>query len=422
MSNLRSIAPELAKAIGGMNQLPRDSRMMDGMGQQPGMSDFAQKQMQALQQQMQGVPDKAMFKDSLQQQQALQQQMQGVPDKAMFKDSLQRAQALQQANMAQAQALPAQQRAMFAEQFQRAQGGMGQPQFTDLRAMQQAMGQQQMGQPQFTDLRAMQQAMGQQQMGQPQFTDLRAMQQAMGQAMGQQQMGQPQIPQQLQQMQGVPDFAQPYMQGLGAAAASRTGGMFQQPKRATPRSNPMTGLGAFSANPSIAAANPFAGLGVTAGAQQAQQTVQPPYNPGLDDSRMGDNFGRQPSGFGQPMGQLFGIGQAMGQPQTQQSPYAQQQASNLMQQQQYSLGQPQNFNPMQNAGQVGQGVYGSFVGQRQQPQPAMQQQTPQQQQNPAQAMQGSVAPPMQAGYNFFNQGQDQGGAGGGGATGGGGLF
>jgi hypothetical protein len=406
MSNLRSIAPELAKAIGGMNQLPRDSRMMDGMGQQPGMSDFAQKQMRGLGQQMdsymQTSPAMKQMQDlqnqiqrgqitpqaytaqaealnaqlrdyqqkapmmqqirALQQQgqgvpdfaqpymQGLQQQMQGVPDKAMFKDSLQRAQALQQFQQAQ--------------QLNNAMQGV----------------------PDFA---------------QPYMQGL-------------QQIPSPNA------MQGVPDFAQPYMQGLGAAA-SRTGGMFQQPKRATPRSNPMTGLGAFSANPSIAAANPFAGLGVTAGAQRAQQTVQPPYDPGLDDSRMGDNFGRQPSGFGQPMGQLFGIGQAMGQPQTQQSPYAQQQASNLMQQQQYSLGQPQNFNPMQNAGQVGQGVYGSFVGQRQQPQPAMQQQTPQQQQNPAQAMQGSVAPPMQAGFNFFDQSQAQNNTGGG-NTGGGGLF
>ena len=225
-------------------------------------------------------------------------------------------------------------------------------------------------------------------------------------------------------MQGQPNFAQPYVQGLGAMAASR----------AAPRSNPMTGLGAFSANPSIAAANPFAGLGVTAGAQQARQNVQPPYNPGLDDSRMGDNFGRQPpynptmsddfigsqrpaANFGQTVGQLFGMGQTLGQPQTQQSPYAQQQSSNLMQ-------QPQNPNLMQNAGQVGQGVYGSFVGQQQQPQPVTQQPGQQQQQNPAQTMQGTVAPPMQAGFNFFDQGptQSQGQNNTGGGTTGGGLF
>jgi hypothetical protein len=151
--------------------------------------------------------------------------------------------------------------------------------------------------------------------------------------------------------------------------------------------NPMTGLGAFSANPSIAAVNPFAGLGLTAGAQQAQQAqqnIQRPYSPGLDDFK-----GSGPQTMGQ---QLFGMGQTMGQPQTQQSPYAQQQKSNLM----------------QNVGQAGQGVYGSFVGQQQQPQ---------QQQNPTQTTQGSVAPPMQAGFNFFNQGptqnQGQGNTGGG---------
>jgi hypothetical protein len=269
--------------------------------------------------------------------------------------SLQQQQALQQANMAQAQALPAQQRAMFAEQFQRAQ------QLNN--AMQ--------GVPDFA---------------QPYMQGL-------------QQIPSPNA------MQGVPDFAQPYMQGLGAAAAaaSRTGGMFQQPKSATPRSNPMTGLGAFSANPSIAAANPFAELGVTAGAQQVQQTVQPPYNPQMDDFK---GSGSPSVPFGQAIGQMFGtLGQPMmGQPQTQQSPYAQQQSANLM----------------QNASQVGQGVYGSFVGQQQQPQPAMQQQTPQQQQNPAQAMQGSVAPPMQAGFNFFDQGPTQSQSQG--DTGGGGLF
>ena len=215
-------------------------------------------------------------------------------------------------------------------------------------------------------------------------------------------------------MQGQPNFAPPYMQGLGAMT-TRT--------RAAPRNNPMTGLGAFSANPNIAAANPFAGLGVTVGAQQARQNVQPPYNPGLDDSRMGDFFGRQPpynptmsddfigsqrpaANFGQTVGQLFGMGQTMmGQPQTQQSPYAQQQSANMM----------------QNAGQVGQGVYGSFVGQNQQ-QPVMQQtRLPQQQQNPTQATQGPVAPPMQAGFNFFDQSQAQNNTGGG-NTGGGGLF
>jgi len=212
-----------------------------------------------------------------------------------------------------------------------------------------------------------------------------------------------------QQTQGQPPgFAQPYMQGLGAAAASRTGGMFQQPKGAAPRSNPMTGLGAFSANPNIAAANPFAGLGVTAGAQQARQNVQPPYNP------TGDTFQgtQQPlSSFGQSVGQLFG---SLGQPQTQQSPYSQQQSANLMQ-------QPQNSNLMQNVGQVGQGAYGTFVGQ-QSPQPAMQQQGPQQQNN--QSTQGSVAPPMQAGFNFFDQGptQSQGQNNTGGGTTGGGLF
>jgi hypothetical protein len=211
-----------------------------------------------------------------------------------------------------------------------------------------------------------------------------------------------------QQTQGQPPgFAQPYMQGLGAAAASR----------AAPKTNPMTGLGAFAANPNIAAANPFAGLGVTAGAQQARQNVQPPYNPGLDDSRMGDTFkgsGASNVPFGQTVGQLlggplFGMGQTLGQPQTQQSPYAQQQSANLMQ-------QPQNSNLMQNADQVGQGVYGSFVGQQKPQQQTMQQNNP--------AMQNSVAPPMQAGFNFFDQGptQSQGQNNTGGGTTGGGLF
>ena len=202
---------------------------------------------------------------------------------------------------------------------------------------------------------------------------------------------------QAQAMQGRPNFAPPYMQGLGAMTTQT---------RAAPRNNPMTGLGAFSANPNIAAANPFAGLGVTAGAQQARQNVQPPYNPTMGDDFIGSQ--RPAANFGQTVGvgQLFGMGQTMmGQPQTQQSPYAQQQSANMM----------------QNAGQVGQGVYGSFVGQNQQ-QPVMQQtRLPQQQQNPTQATQGPVAPPMQAGFNFFDQSQAQNNTGGG-NTGGGGLF
>lgn len=189
--------------------------------------------------------------------------------------------------------------------------------------------------------------------------------------------------------QGQLGFAQPYYQGLGATATSR----------AAPQSNPMTGLGAFSANPNIATANPFAGLGLTAGAQQAQQGVPAPYSP-IADTFQGTR--QPPSSFSQSVGQLFGT---LAQPQTQQSPYAAQQASNLM----------------QNTGQqVGQGVYGSFVGQQKPQQQAMQQQAPQQQNN--QAMQNPVAPPMQAGFNFFNQGQNQGNTGGGGTTGGGGLF
>jgi len=197
--------------------------------------------------------------------------------------------------------------------------------------------------------------------------------------------------------------AQEGLQGLGAAAS-----------RAAPKSNPMTGLGAFAANPNIAAANPFAGLGVTMGAQQVGQNAQPPYNPGLDDSRMGIGSTNQQSfdNSNNTMGQLFGnlggqlFGSLGGQPQTQQSPYAPQQASNLM----------------QNTGQFGQNVYGSFVGQQKPQQQPMQQQS-MQQQNPAQSTtQISVAPPMQAGFNFFNQGQDQGNTGGGGAIGGGGLF
>lgn len=199
-----------------------------------------------------------------------------------------------------------------------------------------------------------------------------------------------------------PAFAQPYVQGLGAMAAQRLGAMAAQglgamAARPAPKSNPMTGLGAFSANPNIAAANPFATLGVTAGAQQAQQNIQPPYNPSMDTFQGNQ---QAPASFGQSVGQLFqGLG---GQAQTQQSPYSQQQASNLM----------------QNTGQVGQNAYGSFVGQQKPQQQQMQQPQPQQ---TAQTAQNSVAPPMQAGFNFFNQDQGQGNTGGG-TMGGGGLF
>jgi hypothetical protein len=369
--------------------------------------------------------------------QALLGQMQGVPGFAQpyaqglasVPQSLEQQQALQQAQLAQVQALPEQQRAMFAEQFQRSQQlnnamqgvpDFAQPYMQGLQQIPSEQFQQPQGQPGFNsygfdpalvDYLNNQKQMSIYDAGVSYKYDP-ATQTFTGNTLG------GPVTKTLQEMQAQqqaqvqpPGFAQPYMQGLGAAAAqglgaaaaSRTGGMFQQPKGAAPRSNPMTGLGAFSANPSIAAANPFAGLGVTAGAQQARQTVQPPYNPQMDDFK---GSGSPSVPFGQAIGQMFGaLGQPMmGQPQTQQSPYAQQQGSNLL----------------QNAGQVGQGVYGSFVGQQQQPQPAMQQQTPQQQQNPAQAMQGSVAPPMQAGFNFFDQGPTQSQSQG--NTGGGGLF
>jgi len=201
-------------------------------------------------------------------------------------------------------------------------------------------------------------------------------------------------------MKGIQDqygSPNPQLQNyMATEAGSPSLAQFQgQPQgaRPAPKTNPTTGLGAFSANPSIAAANPFAGLGITAGAQQAQQNIPPPYNPSADTFQ---STQQPPASLSQGMGQLFGT---FGQPQTQQSPYSQQQSANLM----------------QNTAQVGQNAYGSFVGQQKPQQQAMQQQGPQQQQN-------SVAPPMQAGFNFFNQGQDQGNTGGGGATGGGGLF